>query len=167
MATLKENLFFKQSEVHGMSQRGGAVQSHFRISDKAVHSDLIPMGQADLIISVEPLESLRYLPFLKPDAWVVCNATPFVNVPDYPEVDEIHGEIKKWPYHRIIEADKIAREIGSIKASNMVILGAASDKFCLNYSSLEEGIRQIFSQKGDNVVNLNLAALRAGRDLAV
>lgn len=167
MASLKENLFFKQSEVHGMSQRGGAVQSHFRISDQPVHSDLIPKGQADLILSVEPLESLRYLPFLKPDGWLICNATPFVNVPNYPAIEEVHNEIKKWSNHLIIEADKVARELGTVKASNMVVLGAASRNICLDYASLEHGIRQMFSKKGEDIVNLNIAALRAGRDLAV
>lgn len=166
MATLKENLFFKQSEVHGMSQRGGAVQSHFRISDHEVVSDLIPKGQADLILSVEPLETLRYLPFLKPDGWLICNSNPFINVPDYPDVELIHAEIKKWPQHLIVEADTIARDLGALKASNMVVLGAASSKICLDFSSLEFGIRQIFSRKGDDVVNLNLRALQAGREIA-
>lgn len=166
MASLKEDLFFKQSEVHGMSQRGGAVQSHFRISDQPVHSDLIPKGQADLILSVEPLESLRYLPFLKSDGWLICNATPFVNVPDYPIIEEVHAEIRKWPNHLIIEADKIARELGTVKASNMVVLGAASKNICLDFASLEHGIRQMFSRKGEDIVNLNIAALRAGRDFA-
>jgi len=166
MASLEENLFFKQSEVHGMSQRGGAVQSHFRISDQPVHSDLIPKGQADLILSVEPLESLRYLPFLKPDGWLICNATPFINVPDYPEIGNVHDEIRKWPNHLIVEADNIARELGTVKASNMVVLGAAYKNICLDFASLELGIRRIFSNKGDDIVNLNLAALRAGRELA-
>ena len=166
MATLKENLYFKQSEVHGMSQRGGAVQSHFRISEQVVNSDLIPKGQADLILSVEPLETLRYLPFLKPDGWLVCNSNPFVNVPDYPSIEKIHAEIENWPNHHIVEADKIAKEIGTIKASNMVVLGAASRRICLDISSLEEGIKQIFSKKGKDVIELNLSAFRAGRELA-
>jgi len=166
MAALKENLFFKQSEVHGMSQRGGAVISHFRISEQAVHSDLIPKGQADLILSVEPLESLRYLPFLRTDGWLICNATPFVNVPDYPPVEKVHSEIEQWANHLIIEADKIARKLGTVKASNMVVLGAASKHICLDFASLEYGVRQMFSKKGEDIVNLNISALRAGRDLA-
>lgn len=166
MATLQERLFFKQSEVHGMSQRGGAVQSHFRISEQEVNSDLIPKGQADIIISVEPLETLRYLPFLKADGWLVCNSTPFINVPDYPELDKIHEEIRRWPNHLIVDADKIAKDLGTIKASNMVVLGAASSKICLDFKSLEHGIRQIFSRKGEDIVNLNLSALKAGRELA-
>ena len=88
MAALHNDLYLKQAEVHGMSQRGGAVQSNMRISDKEIASDLIPMGAADIILSVEPMESLRYLPFLKEDGWLVTNTTPFVNIPDYPEADE-------------------------------------------------------------------------------
>lgn len=163
-ATLKENLFFKQSEVHGMSQRGGAVQSHFRIADQPVHSDLIPLGQADLILSVEPLETLRYLPFLKPTGWLICNSKPFINVPNYPEIEEVLSEIRKWPNHCIVNADDIARDLGSVKASNMVVLGAASGKICLDYSSLESGIQQIFTKKGEDVVDLNLKALKAGSE---
>ena len=82
MAALDSNLNIKQSEVHGMSQRGGAVYSHLRISDTDISSDLIPLGKADIIISVEPMESLRYLPWLKEDGWLVTNSTPFINIPD-------------------------------------------------------------------------------------
>ncbi len=167
MATLTDQLNFKQSEVHGMSQRGGAVQSHFRISENPVYSDLIPLGQADLILSVEPLETLRYLPFLKSEGWLICNSVPFINVPDYPDLDEIHQKIRAWENHMIIDADRIALNLGSKKASNMVVLGAASSHLCLNFDSLELGIRQIFSRKGDDIVKLNLEALRAGRDLAL
>lgn len=163
MATLNEKLYFKQSEVHGMSQRGGAVQSHFRISDQPVSSDLIPKGKADLILSVEPLEALRYLPFLNPDGWLVTNSNPFINVPDYPDKDEILAEIRKWPHHIIIDGDQIAKDLGSVKASNMVALGAASKLICLNFSSLEKAIKQIFGKKGEDIVNLNLSALREGR----
>jgi indolepyruvate ferredoxin oxidoreductase beta subunit len=75
-AAVEENLFIKQTEVHGMSQRGGDVQSHLRISDQAIASDLIPLGRADLIISLEPMEALRYLPYLKKDVWIVTKSKP-------------------------------------------------------------------------------------------
>lgn len=163
-ATLEEKLYFKQSEVHGMSQRGGAVQSHFRISSDPVYSDLIPKGLADLILSVEPLETLRYLPYLQPKGWLVCNSQPFKNVPDYPEEREIVAAIRQWPQHVILNADEVARQLGSIKASNMVVLGAASSKIGLAFESLEEGVRKVFRNKGQEVTDLNLNALRAGRD---
>jgi len=166
MAALENNLQLKQSEVHGMSQRGGSVQSHLRISDKPISSDLIPEGQADIIISVEPMESLRYLNYLKNDGWVVTNSKPFLNIPNYPELDELLNEIKKLKNHVLLDADKIAREIKSARSSNIVILGAASPFIDIPYQSLESGIRNIFGRKGEKVVNLNIDALKAGRSFA-
>lgn len=64
-AAINDNLYIKQAEVHGMSQRGGDVQSNLRISSTPIASDLIPLGKADLIISLEPMEAMRYLPYLK------------------------------------------------------------------------------------------------------
>ncbi|MGB4536221.1 MAG: indolepyruvate oxidoreductase subunit beta, partial [Tenuifilaceae bacterium] len=109
LAAVKSNLYIKQSEVHGMSQRGGDVQSHLRISDKPISSDLIPQGQADLILSVEPMESLRYLPFLSKKGWLVTNTIPFENIPDYPAIDQILAEVKKVPNHIALDADAIAK----------------------------------------------------------
>ncbi|MCK5028414.1 MAG: indolepyruvate oxidoreductase subunit beta [Bacteroidales bacterium] len=164
MAALHNDLHLKQAEVHGMSQRGGAVQSNMRISDKPIASDLIPMGAADIILSVEPMESLRYLPFLKEGGWVVTNTTPFVNIPNYPEVEEVLTEVKKQKNFIAVDADKIASDIGSKRSSNIVMLGAASPFFEMSFESFEEGIRQIFGRKGEEIVNTNLKALRAGRE---
>ena len=166
MAALENNLHLKQSEVHGMSQRGGSVQSHLRISDKQISSDLIPVGQANIIISVEPMESLRYLNYLINDGWVVTNSKPFLNIPDYPELDKVLDEIKSLKNHVLLDADKIAREIKSARSSNMVILGAASPFIDIPYESLESGIRKIFGRKGEQIVNLNIDALKAGREFA-
>lgn len=164
MAALDNNLFIKQSEVHGMSQRGGAVQSHLRISETEIASDLIPEGTADIIISVEPMESLRYLPYLKVDGWIVTNTTPFINIPDYPDLTELIKEIEKIPHHITINADEIARQVKSPRSSNMVVLGAASHFVDVPYTSLENGVKKIFERKGDKVVQLNLEALKAGRE---
>lgn len=166
MAALENNLFLKQSEVHGMSQRGGAVQSHLRISDKEIASDLIPQGSADMIISVEPMESLRYLPWLKKDGWVVTNTTPFINIPDYPDLKVLLEEIEKLPNHIALNADEIARQVKSVRSSNMVVLGAASLFLDIPYASIENGIKQIFGRKGEKVVQLNLDALKAGREFS-
>ncbi|HKL66836.1 MAG TPA: indolepyruvate oxidoreductase subunit beta, partial [Bacteroidales bacterium] len=122
-AAVENNLYLKQAEVHGMSQRGGDVQSHFRLSDHPVASDLIPYGEADLILSVEPMESLRYLPWLSTEGWLVTNSNPFVNIPDYPDTDKLMTEIKKVKNNLIVDADSIAREAGSGKAANIVMLG--------------------------------------------
>jgi indolepyruvate ferredoxin oxidoreductase beta subunit len=166
MAALHNDLHLKQAEVHGMSQRGGAVQSNMRISDKPIASDLIPMGAADIILSVEPMESLRYLPYLKKGGWVVTNTTPFINIPNYPEVEDVMAEVKKQKNFIAIDADAIASELGSKRSSNIVMLGAATPFFEISFESFEEGIRQIFGRKGEDIVNTNLKALRAGKEFA-
>jgi indolepyruvate ferredoxin oxidoreductase beta subunit len=166
VAALENDLYLKQAETHGMSQRGGAVVSHLRISDKPIASDLIPMGNADLILSVEPMESLRYLPYLSPLGYVVTNTTPFVNIPNYPEVDKVMNEIRSLPRFVAIDADQIAKETGNSKVSNVVMLGAASPFIDLDFEKIEDGIRSIFARKGEEMVELNLKALRAGRKFA-
>jgi indolepyruvate ferredoxin oxidoreductase beta subunit len=165
-AAVENNLFLKQSEVHGMSQRGGDVQSHFRLSDKPVASDLIPYGQADLIISVEPMESLRYLPWLSENGWLVTNSNPFINISEYPPVEKILDEIMKVKNNIIIDADSIAKEAGSVKASNIVILGAASHFISMPFGSLENAVRKIFETKGEEMVSINLKAIRAGKEFS-
>lgn len=162
-AAVENKLFLKQAEVHGMSQRGGDVQSHFRLSDKPVSSDLISYGEADLILSVEPMEALRYLPWLSSGGWLVTNSNPFVNIPDYPDTDELVKEIRKVENSLIVDADRIARETGSGRAANIVMLGAASHFIELPLESLENAIRKLFARKGDEIIRLNLDALAAGR----
>ena len=166
-AALQEGLFLKQSEVHGMSQRGGDVSSNLRISDKEIASDLIPFGKADCIISIEPLESLRYLPYLSPDGWIITNTKPFINIPMYPDIDEILAEIHRQPHQITLDADQIAKEAGTSKAANTVILGAASPFLEMAFEKLENAIRYIFRNKGDKIIQMNLSALQAGRDFAL
>lgn len=167
LAAVENNLFLKQSEVHGMSQRGGDVQSHLRLSDKPVASDLIPYGGADLIISVEPMESLRYLPWLKEDGWLVTNSTPFINISDYPDIEAILNEVKLVRNNIIIDAETIAREAGSLRSGNMVVLGAASKYIELPYESLCNAIKTLFGKKGDDIVEVNIKALDAGREFCL
>jgi indolepyruvate ferredoxin oxidoreductase beta subunit len=163
-AALNVGLHLKQAEVHGMSQRGGDVSSNLRIADHEIASDLISYGKADLIISVEPMESLRYLPFLSPDGWLITNTKPFINIPDYPEMDKLLAEIEKIHKHISLDADEIAKKLGSVRSANMVILGAASPFLEMNYIDLQEAIRHIFGRKGEEIVKINLDALQAGRD---
>ena len=164
-AALNQDLFVKQAEVHGMSQRGGAVQSHVRISDKKIHSDLIPSGKADMILSVEPMESLRYLPYLKKDGWIITDSLPFENVENYPEQIELFKEINTHPNTVIINATEEAKKIGNSKAANMVLLGAASSMISLTEESLLEAITSLFKRKGERVVNLNIEAFNKGKQL--
>ncbi len=165
-AAVESGLQLKQAEVHGMSQRGGEVQSHLRISDKSIYSDLIPAGAADMILSVEPMESLRYLPFLSPEGWLVTNTTPFRNIDNYPELERVLEEVKRIPNHVAIDADAIAKEHSNSRGMNMVMVGAASVFISLEFEKLQNGIRYIFGRKGDEVVERNLATLQAGRAFA-
>jgi len=165
LAAIECDLFLKQAEVHGMSQRGGDVQSHLRISDKDISSDLIPLGKADLIISVEPMESLRYLPWLADDGWVVTNSRPYINIPDYPPLEDILSEISRIKHHKIIDADAVAKDLGSARSGNIVMLGAASHFIRVPFTNLENAVRKLFTRKGVAIVEVNIKALHAGRNL--
>ena len=165
-AALKEGLYMKQAEVHGMSQRGGDVQSNLRLSDQPIASDLIPKGHADLIISLEPMESLRYLPYLKEDGWLVTNSQPFVNIPNYPDMEKVNEELNKLPHKVILDVEAIAKEVATARAANIVMLGAAAPFIGIEFNKIEDGIRRIFGRKGEEVVEMNLKALKAGYDVA-
>ncbi len=165
-AAVESGLYLKQAEVHGMSQRGGDVQSHLRLSDKEIHSDLIAHGKADMIISVEPMESLRYLPFLSSDGWIIANTKPFINIPNYPDEEKVINEIKKQPKNIAIDAETIASDLGTAKAANMVILGAASPFLDMDFEKFKNAVKFIFGKKGEDIVNTNIKALEAGRKFA-
>lgn len=166
-AALSMGMYMKQAETHGMSQRGGDVQSHLRLSDQPIASDLIPEGECDIILSVEPMEALRYLPFLNRETgWIITNQNPFVNIPNYPDLDAVLGEVKKIKNHILFDADKIAKEVNNPKGTNMVVLGAASKYLRIDIEKLEDAVRSIFGKKGDAVVDANISALRAGRAVA-
>ena len=165
-AALKEGLYMKQAEVHGMSQRGGDVQSNLRLSDRPIASDLIPLGHADLIISLEPMESLRYLPYLNKDGWLVTNSQPFINIPNFPDLEKVKGELDKLPHKVVLDVEAIAKEAGSMRAANIVMLGAATPFLGIEYEKIEDGVRSIFARKGEEIVAMNLKALKAGYELA-
>ncbi len=165
-AALEEGLYMKQAEVHGMSQRGGDVQSNLRLSDSPIASDLIPLGHADLIISLEPMEALRYLPYLNKDGWIVTNSKPFINIPNYPEMEALEKELDKLPHKVVFDVETIAKAAGSVRAANIVLLGAATPFLGIEYEKIEAGVRQIFARKGEEIVAMNLKALKAGYDIA-
>jgi len=162
-AALEQGLYLKQAEVHGMSQRGGDVQSNLRLSTEPIQSDLIPRGAADLIVSLEPMEALRYLPYLAPEGWIITNTVPFVNIPDYPPMESVMAELNRLPHVIAIDVDAIAKEAGSPRGANMVLLGATST--LLDFQDPEvfrDGIRRIFGRKGEEVVAANIKAFDAG-----
>ncbi|MCR5819091.1 MAG: indolepyruvate oxidoreductase subunit beta [Prevotella sp.] len=162
-AALKENLFIKQAEVHGMSQRGGDVQSNLRISSEPIHSDLIPKGAADVIISMEPMEALRYLPFLKKDGWIITSSTPFVNIPNYPDIEVIKADLKKLQNVVLIDIEQLAKDAGVARSANVILLGAAQRALGIEYDKLEEAVRRVFERKGEAVIEANIKALAIGK----
>ena len=165
-AAIKNGLYMKQAEVHGMSQRGGDVQSNLRLSDAPIASDLIPIGKCDLIISLEPMEALRYLPYLNPEGWLVTNSAPFINIPSYPSESTLEEEINKLPHKIMLDVTKVAKEIGSPRIANIVLLGATIPFLGIDYAEIQDSIREIFQRKGDAVVELNLKALASGKKIA-
>ena len=160
---LQQGLHLKQAEVHGMSQRGGDVQSNLRLSSEPIHSDLIPRGAADLIVSLEPMEALRYVPYLAPQGWIITNTVPFVNIPDYPAMESVMAELNNLPRVIAIDVDALAKETGSPRSANMVLLGATAAVLdILDPDKLRDGIRRIFGRKGEDVVDANIKAFDAG-----
>lgn len=162
-AALNNGLFFKQSEVHGMSQRGGAVQSHVRIGDGNIYADLIPKGKADIIISMEPMESLRYLPYLKKDGCIITDTTPYLNIDKYPNEKEIYAAIDTYENHLYFDATKIAKQVGNTRAANLVLLGAAATHIPIKERALIAAIKTLFNRKGDRIVDINLKAFETGK----
>ena len=160
-AALDAGLSIKQAEVHGMSQRGGDVQSNLRIA-----SDLIARGVADIIISLEPMEALRYLPWLSKEGWVITNTAPLINIPNYPEAEALRRELDALPHVVALDVDAIAKSAASPRAANIVLLGAAAPFLGIDAEKLEAGIRAIFARKGQEIVEMNLAAFRAGYQYA-
>lgn len=161
-AATEAGLNLKQAEVHGMSQRGGDVQSNLRISSEPIASDLIAKGAADVIISMEPMEALRYLPFLKKDGWIITSSTPFVNIPNYPDIEIIKADLKKQPHVVMLDIEQEAKDNGVPRSANVILLGAAQKALGIEYNKLEDAIRRVFGRKGEAIVEANIKALAIG-----
>ena len=167
-AALEQGLYLKQAEVHGMSQRGGDVQSHLRLSSEPIYSDLIPKGGADLIVSLEPMEALRYVPCLDRNGWIITNTAPFVNIPNYPDIEKVKDELSCYPNVIAFDVDALAKDLGTPRGANMVLLGATAAALgILDADKLRDGIRRIFARKGEAVVESNLKAFNAGLEYSL
>jgi len=164
-AAMHENLYIKQAEVHGMSQRGGDVQSNLRISSDPISSDLIPLGTADVIISMEPMEALRYLPYLnKQSGWIITSSKPFVNIPNYPELDTVVADLKAVKNVIMLDIEQLAKDNGIPRSANVILLGAAQKALGIEYDKLEDALRRVFGRKGEAVVEANIKALAIGKE---
>lgn len=159
-AALNMGMNLKQSEIHGMSQRGGSVFSHLRLSDEPIFADVIPEGKADIILSSEPMEALRYLPWLDKEGWVITNSDPFVNINNYPDIENVYAELSKLKNVVSFNANEVAKQIKA--RPNMVLLGATIPYLGIELSKVEAAIANIFGKKGQDVVDLNIEAVRAG-----
>ena len=167
-AALQEGLYLKQAEVHGMSQRGGDVQSNLRLSSEPIMSDLIPKGGADLIISLEPMEALRYVEYLKPDGWIVTSCVPFLNIPNYPELEQVLARVRAYKNHVLLDVEALAKEAGApAQAANMVLLGAAIPMLGIEHDKMIAGVARVFARKGEAVVNTNINAVEKGYAFSV
>ena len=162
-AAAKAGVNLKQAEVHGMSQRGGDVQSTLRLSTEPIYSDLIREGAADLIISMEPMEALRYVPYLVEEGWVVTSSYPFKNIPNYPDEQQLMAELTKMPHTVVLPIEDLARQNSMPKSANVVLLGMAAQYIdILSAEELRESIKQVFASKGEAVVEMNLRAFDLG-----
>lgn len=162
-AAIKDGLYIKQAEVHGMSQRGGDVQSNLRISSEPINSDLIAEGQADVIISMEPMEALRYLPYLnKKTGWIITSSVPFVNIPNYPDMDKIKEEYSKLNNVVFIDIEQLAKDNNVPRSANVILLGAAQKSLGIGYEEIKAALGRVFARKGEEVVNANIKALNIG-----
>ncbi len=166
-AATKANLDLKQAEVHGMSQRGGDVQSNLRISDEKIWSDLIPLGEADMIISMEPMEALRYMPYLHEEGWIITSADTFENIPNYPEYELLEKELNAVDKTISYPIDSLAKENNMPKCSNMILLGMAA-KFIelITPEQLRESIENVFASKGEKIVEMNKKAFDLGVEIS-
>ena len=156
-------LSLKQAEVHGMSQRGGDVQSNLRLSTDEIYSDLIKEGAADLIISMEPMEALRYVSYLNSEGWVVTSSHPFKNKPNYPEDEALMNELNGLPHVAALPIDDVAKENNMPKSANVILLGMAARYIeILTPEQLRESIARVFASKGEKIVEMNQQAFDLG-----
>ena len=164
-AATRAGVNLKQAEVHGMSQRGGDVQSNLRLSTGTIYSDLIPMGGCDMIISMEPMEALRYLPYLKPQGWIITSGTPFKNIPNYPDEAKLMDDLRQIGNVKVLDIETMAKENNVPRSANVILLGAAQEALGIEYDKLEDAVRRVFARKGEKIVEANIKALALGKEV--
>ena len=146
-----------------MSQRGGDVQSNLRLSTDPIYYDLIPMGGTDVVISMEPMESLRYLPYLSKSGTIVTSSKPFINIPNYPDEAALNAELDALPSVVKLDIESIAKDAGNARGANMVLLGMAAPFIeIVTVEQLRDAIAVVFARKGEKVVEGNLKAFDMG-----
>lgn len=156
-------LSLKQAEVHGMSQRGGDVQSNLRLSTDEIYSDLIKEGEADLIISMEPMEALRYVTYLNNEGWVSTSSHPFKNIPNYPDEATLMQELNALPHVAVLPIEDVAKENNMPKSANVILLGMAARYIeILTPEQLRNSIARVFASKGEKIVEMNQQAFDLG-----
>lgn len=165
-AAMEEGLYVKQSEVHGMAQRGGAVQANLRLGSQPIASDMVPRGLASMILSMEPLESLRYLDYLAPTGAFVTATNPVSNIPDYPDLPALLDRIRRLPRAVLVDAESLARHEGNPQGVNVVMVGAAARWLPVEESTLRRYIERRFASRGAGVIEANLRLFEAGRHAA-
>ena len=165
-AAMMKGLNVVMSEVHGMAQRGGTVVTEFKIGE--AHSPLIEEGAADLMIAFEPAEALRALNKINQESFVIVNSSPIVpftvslGISEYPELSSVFEELKvKIKNLLIINAEKIAKEAGSIISENMVLLGVAvaTPNFPIEKDLI---IRSMMENLPPKTIETNLEAFEMG-----
>ncbi len=162
-AAMREGLHVRQAEVHGMSQRGGAVEAHVRLSDQPLFSDIVPKGRADLILATEPLEALRHIEYLALEGVVITNTAPFQNIPDYPPAEHVMALLRGCRRRvYVLAGPEVAREAGNVRAQNVALVGAATAFLGLAAESLRQAVEDAFTRKGNRLADINLRALRLG-----
>ena len=162
-AATAAGLNLKQAEVHGMSQRGGDVQSNLRLSTDTIYSDLIKEGAADMIISMEPMEAMRYLSYLNKEGWIITSSNTFKNIPNYPEEEQLNEELNSLSNVMTLAIEDVAKENSMPKSANVILLGMAARYIeILTPEQLRESIGRVFASKGAKVVEMNQQAFDLG-----
>jgi len=161
---LAEGFDVKQSEVHGMAQRGGCVTGHLRFGER-VYSSLITPGTADVLLAFESVEAARYVNWLRPGGLLVYNmvhlnsSTVSAGLATYPQ--DIDARLAaEWPNVRALDASALAAQAGTVKAANVVMLGAVASALPFSAAAMEAVIRRSVPPK---TIDVNLEAFRVGQ----